>query len=55
MGSKSIGGNWKPVKGKDGKTRLVPDNAARLAKMDVSTRQKALGKAKTKVAYRRGK
>lgn len=52
MSTKSIGSNFRLVKDEKGKTRLVPDDRARLAKLDVSTRLKAEHKSKTKVKYR---
>lgn len=52
MSGKSIGSGYKLVKGPDGKTKLVPDKKARMAKLDVSTRLKAEHQEKTKVRYR---
>ncbi len=50
-----IGNGFKTVTGKDGKTRLISDKKARMAKLDVSTRLKVEAKEKTKVTYKRGK
>jgi hypothetical protein len=50
MGSR-VGDGFKLVKGKDGKTRLEPDEGKRLARLDVSTRQQVLRRRKTKVKY----
>lgn len=38
--STRVGKNYKPVKGPDGKTRLVLDTKAQEAKLDLSTRMK---------------
>jgi hypothetical protein len=48
-----IGKAFKVVKDENGKTRLVPDEAARLAKLDVSTRLKVQAKGAKRVRYRK--
>jgi|EndMetStandDraft_7_1072992.scaffolds.fasta_scaffold9546310_1 hypothetical protein len=47
-----IGNGFKLVNGPGGKTKLVPNKKARMAKLDVSTRLKAEHKAKTKIRYK---
>lgn len=47
-----IGNGFKLVNGPGGKTKLVPDKKARMAKLDVSTRLKAEHQEETKVRYR---
>ncbi len=50
-----IGKSFKVVKDENGKTRLVPDEKARLAKLDVATRVKVQAKGAKKITYKRGK
>lgn len=55
MSTRPIGSNYKIIRDKDGKTKVILDRKAQLAKLNLSKRLQVQGVGNSKVRVARGK
>ena len=55
MSTRSIGSGYKIIRDKDGKTKVILDRKAQLAKLNLSKRLQVQGAGNSKVRVARGK